>query len=189
MIVTFTLQNQYSGATYVAGPFNISGTTDANVTTELATGITKAQLLTGHTITGISDSTTGGTIASTGICTNTQQWEAFPSQPTPTPTTTSTAEGGTCWTFTYSTFNQPTGVSVRWTNVSNGATETMLITDLESIDNGDNTITAYICVKNTGAYATPVCVQSGIEVTCPGLGWTNTGCSCTNNSTCALGCE
>jgi len=57
MVVTFTLQNQYSGATYVAGPFNISGTTSGNVTTQLATGVTKTQLLTGHTITGVSDMT------------------------------------------------------------------------------------------------------------------------------------
>jgi hypothetical protein len=88
MVVTFTLQNQYSGATYVAGPFNISGTTSGNVTTELATGITKAQLLTGHTISGVSDLTTGGTIASTGVCTTTQEWQAYPSA-TPTPTSTS----------------------------------------------------------------------------------------------------
>lgn len=89
MVVTFTLQNQYSGATYVAGPFNISGTTSGNVTTQLATGVTKTQLLTGHTITGVSDMTTGGTIASTGICTTTQQWQAYPS-PTPTPTSSTT---------------------------------------------------------------------------------------------------
>ncbi len=89
MVVTFTLRNQYSGATYVAGPFNISGTTSGNVTTELATGVTKAQLLTGHTISGVSDLTTGGTIASTGVCTTTQQWQAYPS-PTPTPTSSTT---------------------------------------------------------------------------------------------------
>lgn len=89
MVVTFTLQNQYSGATYVAGPFNISGTTSGNVTTQLATGVTKTQLLTGHTITGVSDMTTGGTIASTGVCTTTQQWQAYPS-PTPTPTSSTT---------------------------------------------------------------------------------------------------
>ncbi len=89
MVVTFTLRNQYSGSTYVAGPFNISGTTSGNVTTELATGVTKAQLLTGHTISGVSDLTTGGTIASTGVCTTTQQWQAYPS-PTPTPTSSTT---------------------------------------------------------------------------------------------------
>lgn len=89
MVVTFTLQNQYSGATYVAGPFNISGTTSGNVTTELATGITKSQLLAGYQITGVSDMTTGGTIASTGVCTTTQQWQAYPS-PTPTPTSSTT---------------------------------------------------------------------------------------------------
>jgi hypothetical protein len=91
MVVTFTLQNQYSGATYVAGPFNISGTTSGNVTTQLATGVTKTQLLAvgGYSISGVSDMTTGGTIASTGVCTTTQQWQAYPS-PTPTPTSSTT---------------------------------------------------------------------------------------------------
>lgn len=74
MVVTFTLQSIYSGQTYVAGPFNISGTTSNNNTTELATGLTKNDLLTGYTISNINDLTTGGTIASTGVCTNTIQW-------------------------------------------------------------------------------------------------------------------
>ncbi len=74
MTVTFTLQNQYSGATFVAGPFNISGTTDGGVTTQLATGVTKTELLTGYTINDIDNATTGGTIASTGTCTTTQDW-------------------------------------------------------------------------------------------------------------------
>ena len=87
MVITFTLQAAYSGSTYVAGPFNISGTTNTGTVTQLATGITKTQLLTGHTITAISDATTGGTINSTGTCTNSIPWLAN-SAPTPTPTTT-----------------------------------------------------------------------------------------------------
>ncbi len=78
MTVTFTLQNQYSGATFVAGPFNISGTTDGGITTQLATGVTKTELLTGYTINDIDNATTGGTIASTGTCTTTQDWFTEP---------------------------------------------------------------------------------------------------------------
>jgi len=90
MVITFTLQAAYSGATYVAGPFNISGTTNTGTVTQLATGLTKTQLLTGYTITGISDATTGGTINSTGTCSTSVPWLANPT-PTPTPTPTSTA--------------------------------------------------------------------------------------------------
>jgi hypothetical protein len=89
MNVTFTLTSATSGTT-VAGPFNISGTTSGNTTTELATGITKAQLTTGHTINGVNDAITGGTIASTGTTcpSSTTTWSVI--QPTPTPTPTAT---------------------------------------------------------------------------------------------------
>jgi len=73
MNVTFKLTAATSGTT-VAGPFNISGTTNANVVSSLATGITKNQLTTGHTINSVNDAITGGTIASTGTCTNTIPW-------------------------------------------------------------------------------------------------------------------
>lgn len=89
MVITFTLQAAYSGSTYVAGPFNISGTTNTGTVTQLATGLTKTQLLTGYTITGISDATTGGTINSTGTCSTSVPWLAN-STPTPTPTSTPT---------------------------------------------------------------------------------------------------
>jgi hypothetical protein len=72
MNVTFTLTG--GSASTAAGPFNISGTTDSNVVSELATGITKDQLLTGHTINSVNDAITGGTIASTGVCDTTTNW-------------------------------------------------------------------------------------------------------------------
>jgi hypothetical protein len=75
MVLTFTLQSAYSGATYVAGPFDISGTTSGGVTTLLGDNISKAALLTGVTISNIDDATTGGTIQSVdGICSNSIQW-------------------------------------------------------------------------------------------------------------------
>ncbi len=75
MNVTFTLTG--GSASTAAGPFNISGTTDSNVVSELATGIEKAQLLTGHTINSINDAITGGTIASTGTCYTTTTWAVY----------------------------------------------------------------------------------------------------------------
>jgi hypothetical protein len=72
MNITFTLTSGSSST--AAGPFNISGTTDANVVSSLATGVTKNQLLTGHTINGINDAITGGTVNSTGTCTTSAPW-------------------------------------------------------------------------------------------------------------------
>ena len=89
MTVTFTLSSLYTGATYVAGPFNIFAVTNVGASTQVGTGITKAQLATGHTISGISDATTGGTVNSTGTCTNSYPWYVAP-EPTPTATATST---------------------------------------------------------------------------------------------------
>lgn len=87
MVITFTLQSIYSGATYVAGPFDISGTTSGGVTTLLGDNISKASLLTGVTISDIDDATTGGTIQSVdGTCSNSIQWLVTGNEPTPTPT-------------------------------------------------------------------------------------------------------
>lgn len=88
MVLIFTLQSIYSGATYVAGPFDISGTTSGGVTTLLSDNVSKATLLNGVTISGVDDATTGGTIQSVdGTCSNSIQWSVTPaSTPTPTPT-------------------------------------------------------------------------------------------------------
>ena len=80
MTVTFTLTGGSSSTD--AGPFNISGTTNANVVSSLATGVTKIQLTTGYTINGVNDAITGGTIASTGTCTNTIPWTTADPEPT-----------------------------------------------------------------------------------------------------------
>jgi len=67
MDIKFTLQAQYAGSQYVAGPFNISGTTDTNITYELATNVSKNDLLIGYTVT-TPYNITGGTIQSLGTC-------------------------------------------------------------------------------------------------------------------------
>lgn len=76
MNVTFTLASGSNNT--AAGPFNISGTTDSNVTSQLVTGVTKTQLLTGYTINAVNDAITGGTIASTGTCTTSLPWSVAP---------------------------------------------------------------------------------------------------------------
>jgi hypothetical protein len=83
MVLTFTLQSAYSGATYVAGPFDISGTTSGGITTLLGDNISKANLLNGVTISNIDDATTGGTIQSVdGICSNSISWTVTGDEPT-----------------------------------------------------------------------------------------------------------
>jgi hypothetical protein len=84
MTVTFTLSSLYTGATYVAGPFNIFAVTNTGSSTQVATGVTKEQLAAGHVVSGISDATTGGTINSTGTCTNSYPWYVSTPEPTAT---------------------------------------------------------------------------------------------------------
>jgi hypothetical protein len=86
MTITFTLASGSSAT--AAGPFNISGTTSGGGlnTILIATGITKQQLVTGHTVTNVTpENITGGTITSTGTCNTTTNWYATP-PPTPTAT-------------------------------------------------------------------------------------------------------
>jgi hypothetical protein len=90
MVITFTLQQAYSGSTYEAGPFNISGVTNTGVVTELGSNISKSTLLSGYTANDVDDATTGGTINSTGTCTTSRPWTVSGGGTTPTPTPTPT---------------------------------------------------------------------------------------------------
>jgi hypothetical protein len=78
MTLTFTLQSAYTGSTYVAGPFNISGHTSGGADYQLATGITKSQLTTGYSINTVYETITGGTIVSTGTCNTSHTWSLTP---------------------------------------------------------------------------------------------------------------
>ena len=113
MTVTFTL-TAGSSAT-AAGPFNISGTTSggASNTVSIATGVTKIQLSTGHTVSSISETITGGTIASTGTCTNTIPWYVIAATPTPTPTAT----GVTSYEYQLGPFYTQANTNLACTNI------------------------------------------------------------------------
>jgi hypothetical protein len=80
MRITFTITTTSTDV----GPFNISGTTSSNVTYWIATGVTRTQLTNGHPVDTEYETITGGTIASTGNCTDTKPWSVTPN-PTPTP--------------------------------------------------------------------------------------------------------
>lgn len=103
---------------------------------------------------------------------------------TPTPTPTETPGDGLCFGYTYTQFEIDNGLpSVRYRNMSDNIV-TSAITGLMTVDNLNGTYTAYICAKQGSSYATPVCVDGGMEVTCPN-GWIE-GANCSSEPTCAL---
>jgi hypothetical protein len=182
MDITFTLQAGFSGTQ--ADNFNISGTTSGSLTlNDISLGsATKAQLATGHTVNA-DPTITGGTITSTGVCTNSVNWLTFP---TPTPTPTEPPADGNCWTFTYDN-TLPIDLYVRYTSQETSETVTELINTIQALDNGDDTYTTGICVKAGATYSTPVCVQGGIETTCIGGSWTATiGGTCSSGTVCLI---
>ena len=89
--VTFTLNALYTGTTQ-ADNFTIIGQHSGGSPsdTTIATSVTKAQLTAGVTYQ-VADSITGGTVTSTGDCTNSVPWTGLSNTPAPTPQPT---EGG-----------------------------------------------------------------------------------------------
>ena len=84
--VTFTLNALYTGTTQATN-FTIigqhSGGTPVDYT--IASGVTVAVLTAGVTYT-VPNTVTGGTVTSTGDCTNSVNWTGLTPAPTPTPT-------------------------------------------------------------------------------------------------------
>ena len=159
MTITFTLASGSSAT--AAGPFNISGTTDGGQsnTILIATGITKTQLLTGHTVTNVTpENITGGTITSTGTCNTTTNWYT-----TPPPTPTATPSPCGCLTV-YNEANR--SIIFQYVRCSDG--------------NLTSTSVAF------GANKT-VCVQSGTDIESDDIGLltvVDCGTSCTINDDC-----
>ena len=92
--VTFTLNSAFTGTTE-ADSFTIVGkhANGSPADTTVATGVSKADLTAGVTYT-VVDTITGGTITSTGTCTNSVPWTGLESV-SPTPTATGPSEGPT----------------------------------------------------------------------------------------------
>lgn len=177
MVITFTLQPKYSGATYVAGPFNISGTTNTGVTTVLASNVSKSTLLAGLVITGINDNTIGGTIQSIGTCNNSISWLVGGTTSTPTPTPTPTGRSSCSrWTMTYNPSTTIlTGLSVRYSVCGPGYVVTKGFNQLFTYDNMDGTYTAVVCTDDAAVTTQPICIQNYNPVACPGPGWVYEG--------------
>jgi hypothetical protein len=183
MQVTFYLTQ--ASANTAAGPFNISGTTSGGAanTVEIQAGVSKAILLTGYT-EEIANNITGGTVTSTGAtCNTTDTWSIDELFVTPTPTPTPLPDG-VCWTLVYDNL-LPGDLYVRYRDNLSDTTITELINGIQALDNGNSTYTAGICVKSTGAYATPVFVQGGSEQSGGSYTW-NSGGACTTAPVCLI---
>jgi hypothetical protein len=103
-------------------------------------------------------------------------------EPTPTPVVTPTPteiiSEGICFSYTYtqSDFENNLLPNVRYRSIDDTIITTT-INGLTTRDNYDQTYTAFICVKQGGSYATPVCVNGSIEITCPNEWITGSSCS------------
>jgi hypothetical protein len=182
MVLTFTLQSAYSGATYVAGPFDISGTTSGGVTTLLGDNISKESLLTGVTISNIDDATTGGTIQSVdGICSNSIQWTVNGGfEPTATPTPTPSGSGF-CFELVMNEMDyQNSTLSVGYTPVGGTLTITPLQL-LESYSEQGGNVTVLLCTETT-----PIWYNSNNEQVSPITDFTPLGTNCTTNGNCVI---
>ena len=179
MTVTFTLGSIYTGTTFSAGPFNIFAVTNLGVSTQVGTDISKTDLANGVTISGIDDSTTGGTINSTGVCTNDYPWYVS------TPEPTEPAVSATCWSLTYDLIpGLPSDLYVRYRDTTGEVVTVLITTGTLSQENGDGTATSVICVNTEGAYNEPVFVQGGLE-TSYSVSWVE-GDSCEGPATCLI---
>jgi hypothetical protein len=94
---------------------------------------------------------------------------------TPASTPTPTNLNCNCFSLTYSTGTLPVDLYVRYRDCVLGTVQTDLISSLLQRDNLDGTFTAFICVTQGLSYATPVCVQGGLEVTCDPFAWISGG--------------
>jgi hypothetical protein len=174
---TFTLT---AGSSANVGPFSIVGNPGS---VSLATGVTRTQLLDGQTYNNIADTVTSFTITSSGTCTNSITKETNPATPTPTVTDNTS---GMCYSLTYDTLSNtpPASLNVRYRNMSDNLI-TSQINTMQGMDNGDGTVTIYICVNQSGSYSEPICVEFGIEGVCTGYSWIQ-GSACQSESDCLL---
>lgn len=135
----------------------------------------------GATPTPTSTATPTSTIGSTSTPTSTSTGTPTTTT-TPTATTTPTVAAGKCYTYLYSSV--PSDLYVRYRRKLDDTIVTETINSLETMDNGDGTYTAVICVSQIGSYNVPVCVQFSNEVTCPSI-W-ELGGNCETAGACFL---
>jgi len=140
MLVTFYLSGPYSSTT-VSSKFTIVGNPGA----ETFTGVTKTQLLTGHSLT-FSESVTGGTVTTTEpeTCVGTVvNWFVEP-QTTPTPTPTQTQGDGLCYRYEVSDTVNQNDYGVRYTDPNVGTSQDVKFNMLPG-DDGNSFTTFNIC--------------------------------------------
>jgi hypothetical protein len=153
---TTTTSTTTTTTTSVSGPT----TTTTTVTPGLTTTTTTAAP--GSTTTSTTSTTT--TIVPTTTTTTTSTTTAAP---TTTSTTTSTTTAYDCTSYDYTYTTVPNDLYVRYSDCTTNTILTVLVDTLPTMDNGNGTFTATICVRNGSSYSVPVCVQNLIEIVCP----------------------
>ena len=144
MEILFTLQSQFVGT--IADNFTISGTTSENVTYLLASNISLSNLISGYIINTNYTNITGGTICSTGFCTNCVPWSLNLPVTTSTPTPTATTIVDNAPTSTPTSTPTPTPTPTATTIVDNVPTSTPTPTSTTIIVN--NTFCYYSIFDN-----------------------------------------
>jgi len=116
----------------------------------------------GATTTSTTTSTTTAAPTTTSTTTSTTT-----AAPTTTSTTTSTTTTYSCTPYDYTYTTVPNDLYVRYSDCTTNTILTVLVDTLPTMDNGNGTFTATICVRNGSSYSVPVCVQNLLEIVCP----------------------
>ena len=142
MLATFYLTGPFSAST-LSTEFTITGQ-PGNIS---HTGVTKTQLLTGHTIVFV-DSVTGGTVTATNAtCQGTSKnWAVIQATPTPTPspTPTETVGDGYCYRYEVSDTVNQNDYGVRYTDPNIGFSQDVKF-NMMIADDGNGFTTFNIC--------------------------------------------
>lgn len=140
MNITFTLTTSNTAS----GPFNISGTTSGGALNGvlIENNVSKATLLTGHTVESIVDTVTGGTITSVGVgtCNGTvKDWFVYPQTAT--------------LSYTFS-------AGYYYFSLSEALVDDITITQANV--NGHTTAGCNMASENTAYLQSPVLIEAGI---------------------------
>ena len=163
IIVRDSLGN-YTTKNTIVDCINVTSTTTTTTAGPICTYNGGSAILVNTTTTTSTSTTT--TEAPT---TSTTTTEAPTTTTTAAPTTTTTTVASNCILYSYTDApdNIPFDLQVRYRDCSTGDIITRPMNELLGIDNGNGTSTYFVCVLQGSSYASPVCVQGGVEVTCP----------------------
>ena len=189
----YTTKNTIVDCINVTSTTSTTSTTTSTTSTSTTTSTTTAApictynggsaiLINTTTTTSTSTTTTAAPTSTTTTTTTAAPTTTTTTTAAPTTTTTTTAASNCIlYSYTDNPANIPFDLQVRYRDCSTGDIVTRAMNELLGIDNGNGTSTYFVCVLQGSSYASPVCVQGGVEVTCP-QNW-DMGGSCGSGST------